>query len=78
MAAQVISSSPEGITLQVTVPFDRSMLDFETRLQHELNQAGNLATAEQLRHFDTDGAPIQVGPTTLYSKGPLPKEYQTP
>ena len=78
MAAQVISSSPEGITLQVTVPFDRSMLDFETRLQHELNQAGNLATAEQLRHFDTDGAPIQVGSTTLYSKGRLPKEYQTP
>src|SRR5215472_2561763 len=78
MAAQVISSSPEGITLQVTVPFDNSMLDFETRLQQELNQAGNLATAEQLRRFDTDGSPIQVGPTTLYSKGRLPKEYQTP
>jgi hypothetical protein len=37
MAAQIISSSPEGITLQVTVLFDRSMLDFETRLQQELN-----------------------------------------
>ena len=78
MAAQVVSSSPEGITLQITVPFDRSMLDFETRLQQELNQAGTLVTAEQLRRFDTDGAPIQVGPTTLYSKGRLPKEYQTP
>src|SRR5262249_14891852 len=31
-----------------------------------------------LRRFDTDGSPIQVGPTTLYSKGRLPKEYQTP
>jgi hypothetical protein len=78
MAAQVVRSSPEGITLQITIPFDKSMLDFETRLQQELNQAGNLATAEQLRRFDTDGAPIQVGPTTLYSKGRLPKEYQTP
>ena len=78
MAAQVVSSSPEGITLQITVPFDHSMLDFEARLQQELNRAGNLATAEQLRRFDTDGAPIQVGSTTLYSKGRLPKEYQTP
>ena len=37
MAAQVVSSSPEGITRQFTVPFDRSMLDFEARLQRELN-----------------------------------------
>src|SRR5215469_6132670 len=78
MSAQLVSSSPEGITLQLTVPFDRSMLDFETRLQQALNEAGNLATAEQLRRFDTDGAPIEVGSTTLSSKGQLPKEYQTP
>jgi hypothetical protein len=78
MAAQIISSSPDSITLQITVPFDRSMLDFETQLQQHLNEAGNLATAEQLRRFDTDGSPIQVGPATLYSKGQLPKEYQTP
>ena len=78
MAAEIVSSSPEGMTLQITVPFDRSMLDFETRLQQGLNEAGNLATAEQLRRFDTDGSPIQVGATTLYSKGRLPKEYQTP
>jgi hypothetical protein len=78
MAAEIVSSSPEGLTLQITVPFDRSMLDFEARLQQGLNEAGNLATAEQLRRFDTDGSPIQVGATTLYSKGRLPKEYQTP
>jgi hypothetical protein len=78
MATQLVNSSPGSITLQITVPFDRSMLDFETRLQQELNEAGTLATAEQLRRFDADGSPIQVGPTTLYSKGQLPKEYQTP
>jgi hypothetical protein len=33
LAAQVVSSSPEGITLQVTVSLGHSMLDFETRLQ---------------------------------------------
>ncbi len=78
MAAQFVVSSPDRITLQITVPFDRSMLDFEARLQQELNEAGTLATAVQLRRFDADGSPIQVGPTTLYSKGQLPKEYQTP
>ncbi len=78
MAAQVVNSSPEGITVQLTVPFDRSMLDLEIRLQQELHEAGTLATPEQLRRFDTDGSPIPVGSTTLSSKGQLSKEYQTP
>jgi hypothetical protein len=78
MSAQIVESSPKGLTIQITVPFGTSMLDFETQLQQQLNKAGNLATAEQLRRFDADGSPIQVGSTTLYSKGQLPKEYQTP
>ena len=78
MAAQIVNSSLEGLTLRITVPLGDSMLDFETRLQQGLNEAGDRATAEQLRRFDTDGSPIQVGATTLYSKGRLPKEYQTP
>lgn len=78
MSTHVVESSPNGITIQITVSFGISMLDFETQLQQQLNEAGNLATAEQLRRFDTDGSPLQVGPTTLYSKGQLPKEYQTP
>jgi hypothetical protein len=78
MAVQLVNSSSGCLTLQITLPFDRSMLDFETRLQQELNEAGALATAEQLRRFDADGSLIQVGPTTLYNKGKLPKEYQTP
>ena len=75
MSAHVVGSFPDSITIPITVPFGSSMLDFETQLQRQLNEAGNLATAEQLRRFDTDGSPIQVGPTTLYSKGQLPKEY---
>ena len=78
VSAHIVGSFPDSITIQITVPFGSSMLDFETALQRQLNEAGNLATAEQLRRFDTDGSPIQVGPTTLYSKGQLPKEYQTP
>jgi len=54
------------------------MLDFEETLQQHLNAAGVLATQEGLRQFDTDGSPITVGSITLTSKGPIPKDYQTP
>ena len=68
MSTHVVKSSPNGITIQIAVSFGISMLDFETQLQQQLNEAGNLATAEQLRRFDTDGSPIQDGPTTTRAR----------
>jgi hypothetical protein len=78
MSAQVINRTEDGFTVQITVPYNRSMLDFEEGLQQELNAAGILATEEGLRQFDTDGSPILIGSTKLTSKGRLPKDYQTP
>ena len=78
MSAQIIDRTETGFTVQMTIPYDRSMLDFEETLQHQLNTAGVLATQEGLRQFDTDGSPITVGSIKLTSKGPLPKDYQTP
>ena len=78
MSAQIIDRTETGFTVQITIPYDRSMLDFEETLQHQLNTAGVLATQEGLRQFDTDGSPITVGSIKLTSKGPLPKDYQTP
>lgn len=78
MSAQIIDRTETGFTLQVTLPYHRSMLDFEETLQQQLNEAGALATQEGLRQFDTDGASITVGATKLTSKGQLPKDYQTP
>jgi hypothetical protein len=78
MAAQIVASSPEGLTVQITVPFGHSMLDFETRLQQGLNQAGNLATAEQLRRFDTDGSPIQFGATPSTARDGSPRSTRRP
>jgi hypothetical protein len=49
MAAQVISRTENKFTVQITVPFNRSMLDFEETLQQELNAAGVLATQEGVR-----------------------------
>src|SRR5271155_5034670 len=78
MSAQIIDRTESGFTVQVTIPYNHSMLDFEETLQEQLNAAGVLATQEGLRQFDTDGSPIIVGPIQLTSKGQIPKDYQTP
>jgi hypothetical protein len=78
MNATIIARTPTSFTLQVEVPYNGSMLDFEETLQERLNDAGVVATAEGLRQFDTDGAPITVGPVKLTTKGQVEKDYQTP
>src|SRR3954469_21856504 len=69
---------PPSFTLQVEVPYNGSMLDFEEALQQRLNDAGVVATAEGLKQFDTDGTPITVGSVKLTTKGQVEKDYQTP
>ena len=78
MPAAIIARTETTFTVQIEIPYGSSMLDCEETLQQRLNEAGTLATAEILQRFDTDGSPIQVGDTTLTSKGKLLKEYQTP
>jgi hypothetical protein len=78
MAATIIARTPTSFTLQVEVPYNDSMLDFEEALQQRLNDAGVVATAEGLKQFDTDGSPITVGAARLTSKGAVEKDYQTP
>ena len=78
MNATIIARTPTSFTIQVEVPYDDSMLDFEESLQHRLNDAGVVATAEGLKQFDTDGSPITIGPVKLTTKGPVEKDYQTP
>ena len=78
MSAEILERTETSVTLQFTVTFDRSLLNFEEHLQDQLNAAGLLATQEALQRFDTDGSPIVVGDLKLTSKGQLPKDYQTP
>ncbi|HSQ54809.1 MAG TPA: ISKra4 family transposase [Gemmata sp.] len=78
MNATIVARTPTSFTLQVEVPYSDSMLDFEEALQQRLNEAGVIGTAERLKQFDTDGAPITVGAVKLTSKGQIEKEYQTP
>jgi hypothetical protein len=78
MSAAIVARSETSFTVQVEIPYGPSMLDFEQAIQDRLNQAGVVATQEALEQFDTDGSPIVIGPVKFTSKGPLPKEYQTP
>ena len=78
MNATIIARTPTSFTLQVEIPYNDSMLDFEEALQERLNDAGVVATAEGLQQFDTDGSPITVGPVKFTTKGQVEKDYQTP
>jgi hypothetical protein len=78
MNATIIARTPTSFTLQIEVPYNDSMLDFEETLQDRLNDAGVVATAEGLKQFDADGSPITVGPVKFTTKGPVEKDYQTP
>ena len=78
MSATIVSRSSTGIVIQVTVAFHGSMLEAENAIQDAVNSVGQLATAEQLQHFDADGSPLLVGDTKLTTKGLFTKEYLTP
>src|SRR5579883_3281607 len=60
MNATITVRTTTSFTLQVEIPYNGSMLDFEETLQDRLNEAGVVATAEGLQQFDTDGSPITV------------------
>ncbi len=78
MTATITHDLADSLTIQVVIPFNRSMLDAEEAICDALNEAGTLASHNFLKRFDTDGSPIIIGDTTLTTKGTVDKEYQTP
>ena len=75
-----IISGREGdrIKIEVTVELSGGMLETEEAILRAVNAVGNVATAEALKRFDADGDPIVVGGSVWYSKGKLPKIFNTP
>ena len=78
MSVSLVKQSTDSITLQITIPFNRSMLDSESAIQSALNETGKIATSELLKNFDTDGSDISMGSVRMTSMGLLSKCYQTP
>jgi hypothetical protein len=66
------------IKIEVTINVSGSMLEAEESILRGVNAVGIVATGEALKRFDADGDPIVVGGVKLYSKGKLPKIYNTP
>ena len=78
MSATIVERQETSVTIQISIPLSRSMLDTEEAIQKALNAAGVLASGEALKQFDTDGSPLLLGSTRWTSKGQEPMTYQTP
>lgn len=78
MTASVISVDGDVLTLEVKIRLSGSMLEAEENVLAALNEAGGVATGKALERFDTDGSRIETGGVKWFSKGQLPKTYQTP
>ena len=78
MTASIVSISGDTVTYQVEVKLSGSMLEIEDNILDAVNEVGTLATKDALQRFDTDGSRIEIGGEKWFSKGQLPKAYQTP
>lgn len=77
MPAVISVLSQESVTIEVTVPLSKAMLDCEEQITTALNEAGCLAAKTALEQFDTDGAPILLGEVKWTARGRFNKPYQT-
>ena len=68
MSVSIIKKNSESITLQVTISFNRSMLNSENIIQNIVNEIGTVATGELLKTFDTEGEDILFGTVKMVSK----------
>jgi hypothetical protein len=73
-----VSKSKNEMVIQISMRFEKSMMQEEDEIQKALNEAGVLMTGAALEQFDTDGTPVYLGSTKLTSKGLVGKSYQTP
>jgi hypothetical protein len=78
MGAQLLSVEGTQVKIEMTIELSRSMLTSEENIQKSLNEAGTIATGAALKYLDTDGSNIEIAGEVMYSKGELPKGYQTP
>ena len=78
MDAKIVGRSEKSYTVEVEIPYGKSMLESEEAIQRQINKAGSLATGESLLKFDTDGSPVVVDNKKMTSKGKIAKTYQTP
>lgn len=72
------NQSNSSIKIEIEIAIESSMLNAEEDIQKALNKAGKEATAYALAQHDTNGQPVKKGKEKYFSKGKIPKKYQTP
>mgnify|MGYP000106069579 CR=1 FL=1 len=77
MLAAIKAKSEDSVTIEVTIPLSKAMLDCEEKITTALNEAGCLAAQTALEQFDTDGTPILLGDSKWTARGKFNKTYQT-
>ncbi|KJV06029.1 hypothetical protein VZ94_13900, partial [Methylocucumis oryzae] len=60
MPAKIIRKEGKKLIIEITVDLEDSMLDSEEAIQAVINEAGNLATEEALKQFDTQGEAMEI------------------
>ena len=78
METKIVRRSNKSFTVEVTIEYSNSMLEFEDVIQEKVNEVGTISTGEALSRFDTDGSPILIGGKKWTSKGQIARPYQTP
>lgn len=78
MSATLLSKNGTTVTIELKIELTDSMLNSEENILSSINEAGSIATEEALKYFDTDGSKLTFGENLFFSKGQLPKRYQTP
>ncbi|MDD5268597.1 MAG: hypothetical protein PHO08_15960 [Methylococcales bacterium] len=78
MAAKIIRKEGKKLIIEITVDLEDSMLDSGEAIQETVNEAGNLATEEALKQFDSPGEALEIEGKPWRSKGQEEKFYQTP
>ncbi len=78
MNASIVKKNNKEIVIQVSIELKSNMLKTEESILESLNDAGCMATEQELLQFDTNGDPIMVNGLKYTSKGQIEKIYQTP
>jgi len=78
MDALITSINETTFKVEIEFKYNKNMLTAEEGIQKALNQGGMLATQEMIKQYDTDGTPIIVAGTKLFSKGQERKELESP
>jgi hypothetical protein len=69
MEVKIKEQTSEKLVIEVEVCLKGSMLEMEDEIVEALNKAGNLATGEALRRFDTNGESLRVNGKKHTAKG---------